>query len=139
MTANSNGESLVQFEQFVQELQRSIRRQYGRNINKDLSQQQWRDLFLRNVTASLRQAYGEALDRLRQLPFQPGAPEAVLQVFDGFIDAFVQYALQKHRTSCALSNFPDEHQPSRDYIAAVLQEADKDWQAFAGQVTAELF
>ena len=141
MTENSNSESLARFEQFVQELKRAMPRQYDRSINRDLSQQQWHDLFIRNVSASLQQAYSEALAQLRQLSFKPDTPGLairVLQPFDGFVDEFMQYALQKHRTSCALSNFPDEHKPSQDYIATVLSAAYKDWQAFAKQVSAEL-
>ncbi|MGR9117278.1 MAG: amine oxidase [Gammaproteobacteria bacterium] len=141
MTEESIDIRLVQFEQFVQALKRTMQRQYDRNINKDLSQQHWQDLFKRNVTGSLRQAYTESLAQLRQLSFKsaiPGLSNRVLHTFEGFIDEFLQYALQKHRTSCALSNFPSEHNPSRDYIAAVLCEANKDWQSFVEQVGTEL-
>ena len=141
MKEQSNLENLARFEQFVRELKRTVQRQYNRSINKDLSKQLWQDLFIRNVTASLRQAYAESLVQLRQLSFESDAPNLssrVLQAFDGFIDEFVQYALQKHRTSCALSNFPDEHKPSQDYIADVLAQTSRDWHAFVEQVKAEL-
>lgn len=140
MNEQSNQENLARFEQFVQELKRTMQRQYDRNINRDLSKQQWQDLFIRNVTASLRESYAESLAQLRQLSFKPDTPNLsarVLQAFDGLIDEFVQYALQKHRTSCALSNFPDEHKPSPDYIADVLTQTNRDWQTFAEQVCAE--
>ena len=140
MTDQSNLENLRRFEKFVQDLKQSMQRQYDRNFNSDLSKQQWRDLFIRNVTASLQHAYAESLVQMRQLPFKANAPDIsarMLHAFDGFIDEFIQYALQKHRTSCALSNFPDEHKPSADYIEQVLMQTDKDWHAFVEQVGAE--
>lgn len=140
MNEQSNQENLARFEQFVQQLKRTMQRQYDRSINRDLSKQQWQDLFIRNVTASLREAYAESLAQLRQLSFKPDTPNLsarVLKPFDDLIDEFVQYALQKHRTSCALSNFPDEHKPSPDYIADVLTQTNRDWQTFAEQVGAE--
>ena len=123
MSENINAISLAEFDQYVTELKQIMKRQYDRSINKDLSRQQWQGLFKRNVISALKQVYEDALGRLIQLSFDPEGIEAVkevaeltalvLQPFDGFVDEFVQYALQKHRTSCALSNFPDEHKPSR--------------------------
>lgn len=141
MTALGNQDNIDRFEQFVQGLKRTIQRQYDRSVNKDLSKQQWQDLFIRNVTATLQQAYADSLVQLRQLSFQPDTADLsprVLQAYDGFIDEFVQYALTKHRTSCALSNFPDEHKPSQDYITDVLIQTNKDWLTFVEQVDSEL-
>jgi hypothetical protein len=136
--------SLASFAQFVASLRQQIKRQYDRNVNMDLSRQNSQDLLRRNVTSVLNQAYDDALGRLRQLAFtSEGVQEEngfsqvsiqALKAFDGFVEEILQYALQKHRTSCALSNFPDEHRPSEDYIAQVMQETEKDWQAFGLQV-----
>ncbi|MGZ5541986.1 MAG: hypothetical protein ACXWE3_09675 [Methylobacter sp.] len=36
-----------------------------------------------------------------------------LSALDGFVDDFLLFVVDKHRTSCALSNFPDEHKPEK--------------------------
>jgi monoamine oxidase len=136
--------SLESFFQSITELKQGIKRQYDRNINKDLSRQNWQDLFKRNVTSVLQQAYNDSLIKLRAASLSPETAESqhqfsslaiqALKPFEGLVDDLMQYALQKHRTSCALSNFPDEHQPSIEYIAEVTQETDQDWRAFASEV-----
>ena len=142
MPENSNATSLASFAAHVTELRRGIKRQYDRSVNKDLSQQNWQGLFQRNVTGVLRQCYSDALKRLEQLPFvaAQGEPLAhtALDAFAGFADELLQYALQKHRTTCAISNFPEEHDPSQAYLAQVLEQTRTDWEAFASQVDALL-
>ena len=140
----TNATSLDGFNQYVMELKQNIKRQYDRCINKDLARQNWQDLFKRNVTSVLKQTYEDSLTRLQQFSFELEGVETekgfskltvqALNPFDGFVEEFMQYTLQKHRTSCALSNFPDEHNPNEDYVAEVIQETNKDWQAFALRV-----
>jgi hypothetical protein len=140
----SDSTSLESIFQYITELKQGIKRQYDRNINKDLSRQNWQDLFKRNVTSVLQQAYNDSLVKLRAASLNPEKAESqhqfsslalqALKPFEGLVDDTMQYALQKHRTSCALSNFPDEHQPSAEYIAEVTQEANQDWRAFASEV-----
>lgn len=146
VSSDSGAKDLAGFTLYVTELKQTIKRQYDRNINKDLSRQNWQGLYKRNVTAVLKQAYCDSLVRLqsvsldhekRETETEKGFSKLAIQAlkpFDGFVDEIMQYALQKHRTSCALSNFPDEHQPGEDYIAEVIQETTRDWQDFASQV-----
>jgi hypothetical protein len=139
-----NSAGLGELHHNVADLKIRIKRDYDRSVNRDLSQQQWQDLFRRNVTAVLRQAYGLVLAELEKLPtsaeglaVDENAQEAcalVLKSFDGLIEELILYALQKHRSSCALSNFPEEHNPSQEYIAAVIEEACRDWSAFVARV-----
>jgi hypothetical protein len=138
MSENTNAASLASFDAFVSEMKRGIKRQYDRSVNKDLSQQNWQGLFQRNVTGVLQQCYADALKKLRQLPFQSGGTELAtqaLQPFDGFMDELLAYSLQKHRTTCAISNFPDEHNPSDAYLSEVLAQTRKDWDAFSAEVS----
>ncbi len=138
---NANTASLTRFEQYVSELRSLAKRKYDRGVNKDLSHQNWQNLFKRNVTSVLKHTYEDSLAQLQQLSFvheevktEKGFSKITVQAlkpFDGFVEELLQYALQKHRTSCALSNFPDEHKPSDQYIAEVVQETAKDWQSFA--------
>lgn len=48
------------------------------------------------------------------------------------------HAVHRHRTSCALSNFPDEHKPSVDYITEVAQAIGARWHDFAMTVNGYL-
>ena len=112
---NSTTTSLASFEQYVTELRRTMKRQYDRNVNKDLSQQKWQGLFKRNITLLLKQAYEDSLRQLQNITIDSeNSYVQALKPFEGIIEELMQYAVQKHRTSCALSNFPDEHiHPSR--------------------------
>ena len=135
-----NTMSLADFSQFVEGLKPGIKRQYDRNINRDLSQQNWQGLFKRNIAMVLQQTYDESCSQLQKLLTEGretgdhALAGQVLSTFDGFADEIIQYALQKHRTSCALSNFPDEHTPDQEYITSVLEEAEQDWQAFIQRI-----
>ncbi|MEJ2141971.1 MAG: amine oxidase [Gammaproteobacteria bacterium] len=139
MSDNKTLSDMDEFKMFVTGMKSSIKRHYDRGINRDLSQQNWQNLFKRNVTGVLQQAYDDALKELKQLSFEQGdnvlAIEA-LTSFDGFIEELLDYAIQKHRTSCALSNFPDEHNPSPQYINEVLEQVEKDWKGFVAVLTA---
>jgi monoamine oxidase len=140
MLDNTNLASQASFEEFVADLKPDIKRRYDRAVNRELSQQNWQGLFKRNVVMVLKAAYDDALGYLEQLPFDTEEADMMddmvsltnelLKPFDGFADEVVQYALNKHRTSCALSNFPDEHKPSQEYIADVIQEVRKVWNSF---------
>lgn len=138
--------NLAGFDQYVAQLKLAMKRQYDRGVNKDLSQQNRQSVLKRNVTLVLKQAYNDALTQLQSQSIAADGVEVEnalstntdhpLTPLHGFIDELMQYALHKHRTSCALSNFPDEHKPSQEYIVEVLQAAEQDWQAFTQQVHA---
>jgi len=144
MSASVMAMNLAGFEHYVIGLLPGIKRQYDRGVNRDLSQQLWQNLFQRNITAVLQQTYQEALTQLQQMTTAREASQAlapsdkltrqVLKPFNTLIDELIQYAVQKHRSSCALSNFPEEHNPSQAYIAQVLQDVDRDWSAFVAKV-----
>lgn len=129
---------------FVADLRQQMKREYDRSINRDLSQQYSQELLKRNLTTVLQGVYSATLTELGELSIDVNAlvtgeefsPSAlhVLQLFDGIVEELLQYALKKHNTSCALSNFPDEHRPDKSYITQVIEEAAKDWENFAVQV-----
>lgn len=148
MTAEiKNAIYLTDFRDSVNDLKAGMLREYDRSVNRDLSQQRFQDVFRRNVAMVLRETYRRALVRLQQL-LQENEDQAnrqtrdqgselsltLLQSFDGVIEELIVYALQKHRSSCALSNFPNEHNPSEAYLAEVIEEASRDWSAFTLQV-----
>jgi len=146
MLENVNATSLTGFENYVNELKPVIKRQYDRCVNKDLSQQKWKSLFKRNIVEILKKVYDHSLTQVQQLSpeikrmgkvkkvYGISGHDYILKYFDGFTEELIQYALQKHRSSCALSNFPEEHNPSQEYIAEVLDKANHEWEYFVFQL-----
>lgn len=144
MNTLATGKIMEECEQFVASLKSSMKLRYDRAINKDLARQNWQDLFGRNVSGVSKQLYSDALTHLRQSIVYPettavkvdgsSVKKDILKAFDGLFDELIQYALQKHRTSCAISNFPSEHKPAEEYIAEVVLENAKQWNSFTEQV-----
>ncbi|QPK65447.1 amine oxidase [Methylomonas sp. LL1] len=137
----TNTDSLARFERYMAEAKPLMQKQYQQLLAQDLSKQQWDRCFQRNVLAVLQQSYELALQHLQTLPFD-GREVAVdrglsqltrrmLAAFDGFVDEFLLFAVDKHRTSCALSNFPDEHKPDNAYLNQVKRDIAELWQGFA--------
>jgi hypothetical protein len=128
------------YRKLLHDLRAGIRRQYDRSVNRDLSRQQWQGIFKRNVTSVLRQVYQDSLQGLRRIgpelyeEAHAASAAQVLRALDGVVDELIEYALQKHRSSCAMSNFPDEHNPGQAYLFEVIQETGRDWLAFVSQV-----
>lgn len=85
--------------------------------------------------------FGEALMQVEALPFDlAGVPvergrcaltPRLLAAFSGFSDALLEAAIEHNRTSCALSNFPDEHAPAADYVLRIRSDLAVAWRAFA--------
>jgi monoamine oxidase len=146
MTTNPNANSITQFYRYIAERKPALKKQYEQLLAQDLSRQQSDGCFQRNVLAVLAQVYDQALTHLKTLPFDSAATlvnqglseltQQVLAAFDGFVDDFLAFVVDKHRTSCALSNFPDEHKPDKAYVNEVKREIAGLWQNFALNVNA---
>ena len=136
-----NADSIAQFCRYIAGQKPVLKKQYEQLLAQDLSRQQWDGCFQRNVLTVLEQFYDEALSRLQTLPFDSkespvnrglsDLSKQALTAFDGFVDEFLLFVVDKHRTSCALSNFPGEHKPDRTYINEVMREIAGLWQNFA--------
>jgi hypothetical protein len=146
MKISENDLSITQFSQFVAEQKSALKKHYEQLLAHDLSQQKWDGCFQRNVLAALEQAYKDAFANIQLLPFDNSQVQVenglvdltkkVLVVFDGFVDEFLLFVVDKHRTSCALSNFPDEHKPDNTYVNVVKRDIVGLWQNFALDVNA---
>ena len=136
-----NAGSIAQCYRYIAERKPVLKKHYEQLLAYDLSRQQWDGCFQRNVLAALEQVYDEALVYLKTLPFDStNSPvnrglsdlsKQALTAFDGFVDEFLLFVVNKHRTSCALSNFPCEHKPDKAYINEVMREIAGLWQSFA--------
>ncbi|MDD5580974.1 MAG: amine oxidase [Methylobacter sp.] len=137
----NNADSIAHFCRYIAEQKPVLRKQYEQLLAQDLSRQQWDGCFQRNVLTVLEQAYDEALSFVNTLPFDSTTSQVnhglseltkqALTTFDGFVDDFLLFVVDKHRTSCALSNFPDEHKPDKPYVNEVKREIAGLWQNFA--------
>jgi hypothetical protein len=136
-----NADCLARFRKYVAEQKNALKKRYEQSLAQDLSRQQWDGCFQRNVLAVLEQAYDDALAQLQTLPFDSSETPVhqglsdltrqALAAFDGFVDDFLLFVVDKHRTSCALSNFPDEHKPDKIYVNEVKRDIAGLWQNFA--------
>lgn len=137
----NNTGSIVQFNRYIAERKPLLKTSYLQLLAQDLSQQQWNGCFQRNVLIVVERFYDEALAYAETLPFDSSASSVnhgladltkqALQAFDGFVDEFLLFVVDKHRTSCALSNFPDEHKPDKAYVNEVRHGIAELWQNFA--------
>jgi monoamine oxidase len=138
---HNNTDSITQFCRHIAEQKPALKKQYEQLLTQDLSRRQSHGCFQRNVQAVLAQAYDEALAFIKTLPFDSSASPVnqglsdltiqALGAFDGFVDDFLLFVVDKHRTSCALSNFPDEHKPDKSYVNKVMREIAGLWKNFA--------
>lgn len=134
---NSHAE-LNSFSQAIAVLKQATKRSYDRSINKDLSNQQWQGMFGRNVNNALHYFFTEAKLLIQQSSFSENDLDEILVPFTGIVDDIFEYALQNNRTSCAISNFPEEHNPSKNYMTETLLQAENNWEQFYQQVKDQL-
>ena len=88
----------------------------------------------------MEQVYSEALAVLEELPFDAAAEltPKVLAPFLGFNKALLDEVVLFNRGSCALSNFPDEHAVSPEYLETIARDLAAAWREFAFGVNALL-
>lgn len=99
-------------------------RQYQRGVNRDLSSGKADGVFARQLLSVIR----TWLQQLAQTPEASDSRET--------LNAFIATALRHNRSSCALSNFPDEHNPQGLYLAETLAAVEGYWSAFELRLTA---
>lgn len=136
-----NSASIAQFQGYVAGQKPWLQQRYSQMLAQDLARQQWDGCLERNVLSVLQECYDKALAYLQTLPLDgtgvtinqglSDLSKQLLQAFAGLGDEFLATVVDKHRTSCALSNFPDEHKPDPSYINEVRRGMAGLWQEFA--------
>ena len=96
-----------------------MNREYVRGINRDLAKQNSQQLFSRNVVAVQQSFLSQLGSDLGDVPAETLKLDLV-----SLQEIFVQEALKHNRSSCAVSNFPDEYRPSAVYIGDVLAQCE---------------
>ena len=139
--ASDNTVCLARFGEWVLVLRAGAPERYRRHLHRYLAAQSKEQLTQRAVLDTVEQVYSEALDRLGSLPFdttvvgvQRGRCDltpSVLEPFDGFNMWLLEDVLRFNRESCAISNFPGEHEPAQDYVETISRDLAAAWREFA--------
>lgn len=122
MSDHLNSQLPEDFQKFITQQKSVLLREYTRAINRDLAKQNFADLMQRNVLTVMQQFYENAMKHLSQMGTDNVKllKDVVLKDFTLVFDEFLQAAVKHHHSSCALSNFPEEHHPAADYIAQII-------------------
>ena len=123
---------------------------YRLHLIRLLSSQQTELLTQRALLASADQVYSEALAQLDHLlpGLDAGSAEVhngrhaltavLLAAFEGWNKSLLDAALGFNATSCALSNFPMEHQPDAETLRAITLDLAAAWREFALELNTRL-
>ncbi|MDO8769581.1 MAG: FAD-dependent oxidoreductase [Burkholderiaceae bacterium] len=143
-------EAIAAFGASVQTLRGLAAERYRRHLTRLLSTQQSEQLTQRALLAAADQVYSEALARLDHLlPALAAASAevangrhalttALLAPFEGWNKGLLDTALGFNATSCALSNFPLEHQPDAEMLRAITLDLAAAWREFALELNTRL-
>lgn len=148
-SAGDQAEALRSFQAWVAAEREGAPVRYRQHLNHWLSRQDTEQLTQRALLATAEQTYSRALEQLAALALGPthsasaaqrnqqaqqGQSEltsTVLAAFSGFSKALVDSAVAFNAGSCALSNFPLEHQLDADYLRAITADLAAAWREFA--------
>ena len=136
-----NQRSLERFGEWVASRQAPAFASYRQRLNYALSHGQREQLTQRAMLGAMEAVFADALAVLEELPFnhdgvavERGRSDLTPKVqaaFDGFIQALLDAIIDFNRTSCALSNFPEEHRLAKDYISTTLRDIGAAWREFS--------
>lgn len=136
-----NHASLRRFGSWVSTQRSHALERYRSHLNRQLSAQNREQPTQRALLETVQQIYGEALQQLGSLPLdtrgiavEQGRSEltpVVLAQFNGINQDLVETALEFNRGSCAISNFPDEREPGKEYQDAIRRDLLVSWREFA--------
>lgn len=139
--SSGNQASLDQFETWVQSQREGALERYKRHLQQNLAKQVKDQITQRAVLGTMEQVYSEALALLDDLPFNAaeegieqgrcGLTPKLLNPFLGFNKALLDAVIAHNRTSCAMSNFPDEHHVSPEYLETIARDLAAAWREFA--------
>lgn len=139
--ASINATSLARFSKWVVDQQDVVFDGYRHRLNHTLADQQREQLTQRALLESMEDLFDNALEMLEALPFEisstatergrspltPGVQQPLGILMQSVFDDVIAF----NRTSCALSNFPDEHQLSREYRQVILRDIAAAWLEFS--------
>jgi len=139
--ASINAASLARFGAWVAAQGDAIFDGYRHRLNRSLATQQREQLTQRAILESMEDVFDKALAVLDDLDFDVGAvtvergrsslTPGVQQPFGELMHSVLDDVTAFNRTSCALSNFPDEHHLSTEYHQVILRDIAAAWLQFS--------
>ncbi|MGJ4952003.1 flavin monoamine oxidase family protein [Bradyrhizobium sp. HKCCYLS20291] len=138
---SGNDASLAWFGAWVAAQRDAAFDDYRQRLNRSLATQQREQLTQLAVLGAMEQVFAAALQVLDALTFEMRdvvvergrsalMPE-IQKPFRDVMQSLLDDAVAFNRTSCALSNFPFEHKPSKDYVQTILRDIAAAWQEFS--------
>lgn len=141
MSIQTNDICIARFSAWVSSQRKLSFERYRVSLHRGLTAQRREHLTQRAILDTVETLFREALQMLYELPFDArgvGIERGwspltllILEPFQGFCEALLDDALRFNRTSCAISNFADEHLPSVDYQMSMRRELATAWKNFA--------
>lgn len=138
---STNEASLARFGAWVSAQGEAAFDGYYHRLHRSLAVQQREQLTQRAILGSLEDIYGKALGILESLAFdmrevavergRSALTPEVQKPFRDFMQTLLDDVVAFNRTSCALSNFPDEHHLSKEYMQTILRDIAAAWQEFS--------
>jgi monoamine oxidase len=136
-----NAASLAQFREWASGQGAAAFESYRVRLNKSLARQLRDQLTQRAILAAVEEVFSKALALLDHLPFDTRVVEvekgrsnltpAVQAAFGTFLQKLMDEVIAFNATSCALSNFPDEHHLSEEYVQTILRDIAAAWREFS--------
>ena len=136
-----NEASLARFRAWVAVQGDVVFDDYRQRLTRSLAAQQRDQLTQLAVLRSIEAVFAAALKVLDSLALdmtgiavergRSALMPAVQKPFGDLMQTFIDDVIAFNRTSCALSNFPDEHRLSKDYHQAILRDVAAAWQEFS--------
>jgi monoamine oxidase len=149
-SAMTDNAAIADFSDTVRALRERAPQRYRQHLTRLLSEQQLDLLTQRALLAAADQVYSESLAQLDTLlpSLTRRHSEAVqgrhaltaqlLASFEGWNKGLLEAALQHNASSCALSNFPNDHRPDADMLRAITLDLGAAWREFALELNARL-
>ena len=114
---------------------------YRRRLNASLATQAREQLTQLAMLGAAEGFFAEALANLETLPFDPrgvavekgrsALTPLAQRPFGDFLKQFFDDVAAFNSTSCALSNFPDEHKLAKEYQQAIMRDIAAAWAEFS--------
>ena len=144
----ANAAALEVFEQWLAERRKTAFSTYRQAMAHSMMKQEREQLTQLALLRAVEESFTEALGTLAALEFDAQGAQIVngrssllpaLQApFKPFLDGLLAEVFEFNATSCALSNFPDEHKPPREYRNAMLRDVAAAWAEFSRDANAVL-
>ncbi|WP_296707501.1 FAD-dependent oxidoreductase [Rhodoblastus sp.] len=136
-----NEASLRRFSAWVERQGQGVFEDYRRRMNASLATQAREQITQRAMLSAAEAFFGQALDKAESLPFDLAGVAVekgrcaltplLQQPFSDFLKQYFDDVAAFNSTSCALSNFPDEHKLAKEYQQAIMRDIAAAWAEFS--------